>query len=132
MHSMNTQVDTSTFSGFNNFFFNLFAYFIHHLFDTCRVNTPIGNQLVQSKACNFAAYRVESRKHNGFGGIVNNYFNTSCRFECTNVTTFATYNTAFNFIVFDVKNSNSIFYSGFGSNTLNRFDNYFFGFFIGI
>ena len=59
MQTMDAQVDSSTFTGFDDFLFYLLAYFGNYLFDACRVDASVRHQLVQCKACNLAANRVE-------------------------------------------------------------------------
>ena len=39
MQAVDAQVDSSTFTGFDDFLFYLLAYFGNYLFDTCRVDT---------------------------------------------------------------------------------------------
>lgn len=46
MQSVNTQVDCGTFTGLDDFFFDLFFDFIYDFFDACRMNTSVRYQLV--------------------------------------------------------------------------------------
>ena len=44
---MNAEVDSGTFTNFNNLFFYLFVYFVYNFFDACRMDTSICNELVE-------------------------------------------------------------------------------------
>ena len=60
MQTVDAQVDSSAFTGFDDFLFYLLAYFGNYLFDACRVDTSVCYQLVQCQTCNLTANRVES------------------------------------------------------------------------
>ena len=57
---MNSEVDTSTFPDFHDFFFELLTHFSHYLFNTSRMNTTIGYEAVQGKASNFTAKWIKA------------------------------------------------------------------------
>ena len=120
MQTVDTQVDCCTFTGFDNFFFHLFAYFRHYLFNTGRVDTSVGYQLMESQTGYFTANRVESRKNNRFRSIVNNDFNAGSSFQCTDIATFTSDNTSFDFIRLDMEYCNGILNSRFCSYPLDR------------
>ena len=98
MQTVDTQVDGCTFTGFDNFFFHLFANFSHHFLDTSRMDTSVGHKLMQCQTGNFTANRVEGRKNDSFRSVVNNDFNAGSGFQSTDVTSFTSDNTSFDFI----------------------------------
>src|SRR5665647_3822796 len=116
---MNTKIDCSPFTGFNDLFFNLFLYFIHNLLNAGRVNTSVGNELMKRQAGNFAPNRAKSRQYNCFGGTINNYLNSSTSLQRTDVTAFTPDDPTFDFVTFDMKNCNRVFDRCFGCDTLN-------------
>ena len=131
MQTVDTQVDGSTFTRFNNFFFHLFAYFSYHFFDTGRMDTTVSHKLMQGQTGNFTANRVEGRKNDCFRSIVYNDFNTGSSFQSTDITSFTSDNTSLDFIRFDMEYCNRVFNGSFRSHPLDRLDNDTFSFFAG-
>ena len=137
---MDTEVNHGAFTYFYNFFFYLFGSFFNHFLNACRVNTPVGYELVQRKTCDFATYRVEAREDNRFGGIVYNDFDPSSCFEGTDIAPFTTNDTTFHLIRLEIKYRYAIVYGFLSTYTLNGVDDDFarflvsskFGFFNGI
>ena len=60
MQTVDAQVDSSAFTGFDDFLFYLLAYFGNYLFDACWVATSVCYYLLQCQTCNLTANRVES------------------------------------------------------------------------
>ena len=131
MQTVDTQVDGCTFTGFDNFFFHLFANFSHHFLDTSRMDTSVGHKLMQCQTGNFTANRVEGRKNDSFRSVVNNDFNAGSGFQSTDVTSFTSDNTSFDFIWFNMEYRNRVFDGSFRSYPLDRLDNDTFRFFAG-
>ncbi len=127
---MNAQINGSAFTYLDNFFFDLFLCFLNNFFNSGGVNSTIRNQLMKCQPCYFSAYRVESRKNNCFRCIIYYNFNPCCSFQRTNVSTFASNDTPFDFIVINIKNGYRIFNCRFGSYSLNRLNHNSFCFFI--
>ena len=100
---MDTQVDGSALTCFDDFIFYLFTYFGYYFFDTCRVDTSVGYQLMQCQASYFAANGVECRKYDSFRGIVYYDFYTGSGFKGTDVTSFTSDDTSLDFVRFDVE-----------------------------
>ena len=128
---MDTEVDSSTFTDFNDFILHLFTCFSNHLLDTSRVNTSIDNELMQSEAGNFTTHGVETGKNDSFRSIVDDNFNTGSGFEGTNISTFAADNTSFNLVAIDIENGNGILYRRLCSYALDSLHNDTFSLFIG-
>ena len=95
------------------------------------MNPAILHQAVQRQAGNFATYRIEARNNNGFGRIVDDNFDTGCRFEGPDVTAFPTDHLSFDIVRFDIEHRDAVFDCVFGSRALNGFDDHFLGFFGG-
>ena len=112
MQTVNTKVDSGTFTGLDDLILYLFGHFRHHFFNTRGVNTSVLHQLMQSQAGYLTTYGIESGKRDGFRGIVYDDFYARCCFQCTDVTSFTTDDTAFHFIILDVENGNCTFCSG--------------------
>ena len=75
MQSMDTQIDSGTFTRLHYFILHLFLYLGYHLLDAGRMDTAIGNQLMKCQTSHLTADRVKGRKDNGIGRIINNDFN---------------------------------------------------------
>ena len=98
MQAMDTQVYGGAFTGFDDFFFHLLAYFGYYFLDTCRVDTSVLYQLVQSQTGYFTTDRIKTGQHDCFRRIVNHDLNTGCCFQRPNVTPFTTDDTAFDLV----------------------------------
>jgi len=130
MQSMYPKVDSSTFSDFKDFLFDLFFCLFYYLFYSRRMDPAIGDKLVKSKACNFPSYRIESRKYYCFRGIIHDYLYTCCSFKGSYIPSLTSDDPAFHFIRINVKDCNCIFDGVFGSNSLDSLDDYSFGFLV--
>ena len=103
MHTVDSEVDSSALSGLDNLFFNLLLDLCHDLLDTCRVNTSVSNELVQCKACNLPADRVECAEHNGFGCVIDNNLNACGCLKSTYVTALTSDDAAFHLVIVNVE-----------------------------
>ena len=128
---MDTEVNSGTFTGFDDFFFNLFAYFGYYLFNTCRVDTSVGYQLVQSQTGYLTTYGVKCRKNDCFRSVIYYDFYTCSSFQCTDITSFTTDNTSFDFVRFNVEYGYRVLNGCFRSYPLNRLYHNAFCFFTG-
>lgn len=115
MQTVDTKVDCCPFTGFDNFFLYLFAYFGHHFLNTCRMDTSVCHQLVKSQTGNFTANRVKSGKNDCFRSVVYNDFNAGSGFQCADIASFTSDDTSFDFIRFDMEYRYGIFDGSFGS-----------------
>ena len=118
MQTMHTQIYRRPFTGFDDFFFDLLAHFCNHLLDTGRVDTSVGHQLMQCQSGDFAAYRIERRKYDSFGGIVYDDLYTGSGFQCPDITTLTTDDTTLYFVGVDMEHGHGIFNRRFGRYTL--------------
>jgi len=104
MDSVYAHIDHGPFPDFYDFLLNLFPGFINHLLYPGRMDPAIGNQLVKCQPCNLPSDRVKTRKYNGLGRIIDNYFNPGGRFKGPDVPSLAPDDTALDLIVIDVEN----------------------------
>src|SRR5579875_2131315 len=70
MDAMDTNFDECALSGFLDRFLNLLFGLAHHLLDSPRMDSPVGDQPFERNAGDFSANRIVARDHDGFGGIV--------------------------------------------------------------
>src|SRR5690606_21370791 len=103
------QINNSTFANLYNFVFYLLFGFRYNFFNAGGVNTSICNQSVQSKPRNLSSYRIKPGQDNRLRRVVNDDLYASSCFQCTDITSFTTDNTSFDFIIFYVKDGNRIF-----------------------
>ena len=59
MQAVNTQVDSGAFTRLYDFVLKLFLHFRNHFLYAGRMDSAVGYQLMQRKAANLTAYRVE-------------------------------------------------------------------------
>ena len=127
---MDTEVNSSAFTCFNNFFLNLLANFSHHFFNSCRVDSAVCHKLVEGEASDFTAYGVKAGEHYRFRSIINDDFNTCSSLKSTDITSFATDDATFYFVGINMEDGHGVFNSRFCGNTLDRLDNYSFCFLV--
>ena len=106
MQTVNAQFYYRSFTDLHHLFFNLALRFIYYFLNPCRVYASIGYQSLQRKSGYFPAQGIETGKNNRFGGVIHNQVNTGCSFNSPDISSFSTNNLAFDFITFEVKNSN--------------------------
>ncbi len=131
MKAVYAKVDGGAFTGFDDFFFHLLLHFGYYLFDTCRMDTSIGDELVKSQTADFATHGIEGADDDGFGRIVYHDFHAGSGFESADVAAFTTDDAAFHFIVVDVEDRHAILDGGFGGYALNGLNDDALGFLVG-
>ena len=95
MQAVYSEVDGGALSCLHNLFLDLFAYFCHNFLDACGVYASVGHKLMQGQTGYLAAYGVEARKHDGVGGVIDNYLDAGGGFEGADVAAFTTDYAAF-------------------------------------
>ena len=105
---MDAKVDCGALTGLDNLLLNLLLYLCHDLLDACGVDTAVGNELVQCKTCNLAAYRVECAQYDCLRCIVNHDFHTSCSLKGADVTALATDDAALHLVVVNVEHCHRV------------------------
>ena len=131
MHTVDTKVNRSTFTCFDNLFLYLFGHFSHNLLNTCRVDTSVLHQLVKRQARNLTANRVKCRKRNRLWCIIYHNFYTCGSLQGTDITSLTTNNTTLNFIIINMEHRYSILHCSLRGDTLDRLDNNLLSLFIG-
>ena len=91
------------------------------------MNAAVDYQLVERKACDLAANRIERAYHDGVRRIVHNYFHACGSFQRTDVAAFAAYDATLHLVVVDGEGSDGILYGCFGGGTLYSVDYYALG-----
>src|ERR1035437_8739673 len=127
---MYTKVNGSSFSYLQYLLLHLFPGFLDHLFNSCRMYSPICYQLVKRKSCNFPSDWIKSRKDYCLRCIVNNNFNPGSSLKCPDITTFPADYTTFHLIRLDMKYCYCILNGIFGCNPLNCLNHNSFSFFV--
>ena len=57
---MDTEVDGGAFAGFDDLLLDLFAHLVDHLFDTCRVDASVKDELMQCQPGHLTPHGVEA------------------------------------------------------------------------
>ena len=131
MQTVHSQIDHGTLTGLYDLVFHLLLHLRYHLLDTSRMDTSVGHKLMQCQTGNFTSNRVECGKNDCFRSIINNDFHTGGCFQSTDITSFTSDDTSFDFIRFDMEYRYGVFYCSFRSYPLDRLDNDTFCFFAG-
>ena len=124
---MNAKVNAGSLTCLQDLVFKLLLDLRHDLFDTCRMDSSVHNQLVQCKSCYLASYRVESGEKNSVRCIVHDDFHACGSLQSPDVTTLTSDDTALDFVVLDRECSNCILDGSFSSRSLYSGDYYAFG-----
>ena len=131
VHIVDAEVDTGAFAHFGNLLFNLTAGLGNDLFDTCRMDTAIGDELVEREASNLAADGVEAAEDDGVGGVVDDDLHTGEGFEGADVAAFAADDAAFDLFVFEVEHADGVLDSVLSSGALDGLDDNLLGLLVG-
>src|SRR5664280_2614623 len=123
MKAMNSEVDSCSFTDFEDLFFNLLSGFFDDLFYPGRMNPSICYQLMKGQPGDFSSYRIESGKDNRLRSIVDNNFDTCSCFKSTYIATFSSNDPPLHFVRFNMEYSNGVLNCIFSSNTLNCLNN---------
>ena len=129
IETVNTKVYASAFAYLHNLLVKLLAHLCHNLLDACRMDTAVGDQLMEREACHLATYGIKSGNKDSLWSIIYNYFNTDCSLQGTDITSFSADYTTLDLIVLNVENRNCVLNCNFRSCTLDGIDNYAFGLF---
>ena len=121
-----------TFTDLDNLFLNLLGHFRHYLFDTRGVNTTVLYQLVQRQTRYLAAYGIERREGDSLRRIVHNDLHARSGFEGTDITSLATDDTTFDFVILNMEDGDGILCGGLGSHALDGLDDDFLCLFVGL
>ena len=70
MDSMDSNFERSGLTVLTHVRLHFALCFLHHLLDSCRMNTSIHNQAFQSNPCHLTADRIKTRKNNCLRGII--------------------------------------------------------------
>ena len=132
MEAMDTQVDGRTFSGLDDLFLHLLGHFRNDHFDTRGVNTPVLYQLVQRQTRYLAAYGVKSRERDCFRRVIHDDLHTCSCFQRTDVSSLATDDTTFDFVILNMEDRNGTFCRGLRSYTLDGLNDDFLRLFVGL
>ncbi len=124
VQAVDAEVDGRAFAGLDNLLLHLTAHLCNNLLDACRVYAAVHNELVQGEAGDFAAYRVETGKHNRLGSVIDDDFHASCSFESADVAALAADNLALDFVVVNVEHGDGVLDGSLCGDALNRlYDN---------
>ena len=109
MDTVNTYFQSSVLPLFPNHGFYFFLCFLHHFFNTSRMNTTIHDQFFKSNSCHFTADRIKSGQNNSLRCIVNDQIYTGQCFQCTDISSFTTDDSSFHLIAWKLYNGNGRF-----------------------
>ena len=127
-------VNTCFQSGIFAFLLHLIVHFLlcllNRLFDSCRMNTTIHNQLLKSNPRNLSANRVKTGNHNCLRGIVNNQIYAGQCLQRTDISSFSTDDSALHLIIRKLYDRNGGFRNMVGGTALDGIDHDFLGFLI--
>ena len=121
---MNTKVYAGAFTCFKNLVIKLFLYLFYHLFNSCRVDSAVCNQLMQSKTRNFSAYRVKCREEDCLRSIIYHNLNSGGSLKGTDVSTLTANDSTLNLIIVYVEDGYGILNCNLRSGTLDSVDYY--------
>ena len=132
MQTMNTKIDGSAFTCLDNLVLKLFLHFLHHLLNSCRMDTAIGYKLMESKTAYLSTDRIKGTYYNSLWSIIYNNLHTRGCLKSPDVTTFTTDDTTLYLIILYMEYTDTILNGCLGGHTLYRLDNYLAGIGIGI
>ena len=132
MQAVYAQIDGGALTGLHHFLFHLLLHLGHHLFNTGGMDATVGNELMQCQSANLTADGIEGADDDGFRRVVHHKFHAGGCFQGADVTSFASDNTTFYFVVINVEHCDGILHCGFSGHTLYGLDDDAFGFLVGV
>ena len=123
MQTVYAEVYGCTLACLDNLFLHLLFHLSNNLLYACGVDTSVGDKLVQSKTGNLAANRVEGGEGDTLRRVVNNNLYAGCCLKRADITSFATDDTTFDLIVFDMEDGYRVFNCRLGCDALYRLNN---------
>ncbi len=98
MQAMHARFNRSMIAVFHKTFVDILPRFLHQFFDAARMNTAVGNQLLQRNFSYLTPDRIEARQHHHLRGIVNQHLDAGRRFEHADVAPFPADDAAFDVV----------------------------------
>ena len=135
MDSMNTHIHGCCLTVFTDLCFHFFLGFLHHLFNSCRMNTSIHNKFLQSHSGDLSTDRIKRGENNCLRCIINDQIHTGKCLQCTDVTALTTDNPSLHFITWKLYHRNCclryVIYRTFLDGIDHIFLSFLVGFFLG-
>ncbi len=132
MQTVYTQVDGCAFAYLYDLFFDLLGYFRYHLLDTCRVDSSVLNELMQTQSGYLAADGIECAQGDALRRIIYYDLHTCGSFEGADVSSFATDDAAFHLVVVNVEDAHCVLHCCFAGYTLDGLDDHLLCFHAGV
>ena len=120
MQPVNAQIDRRAFSHLDDLLLDLFLHLGHHLLDAGRMDTAVGDELVQRQPRNLAADGIETAQNDRLGRIIDDDLDTSRSFQSPNVAPLTADDAAFDLVALDIEYRYGILYRRLGRHTLDR------------
>ena len=122
MKSVYSQIAGSALTCFDNLIVKLLLYLLNHFLDTSRVNSSVGHKLMECQSAYLTSYWVKSTDYNSLRSVVYYNFNTGSCLQRPDVSSFATNDSSFHFIVVNMEDTDAVFYSSLSSYALYCLD----------
>ena len=132
MQAVDTEVDGSALTGLNDLVVELLLDLGNHLLDTCRMDTTIADELMESQAAYFTTYRIETADNDGLRSIVYYDFNTCSSLKGTDITTLATDDAALHLVVINMEHADRVLNGRLCGYTLDGLNDDLTGLLVGI
>ena len=120
MQVVDTGIEGGLLAGLAHTLLNQVGGLVVHLLDASGVNTTVGNEILERHAGGLTTDRIEARKHNGLGGVINHEVDTGHLLKGADVATLATDDTTLEVIGGNMHGSDGDLGGMVGGATLNR------------
>ena len=117
---MDTGIEGSLFASLAHALLNQVGGLVIHLLDASRMNAAVGDEVLESDACGLATDRIEARKHDGLGGVIDHEVDARNLLEGADVATLAADDATFEVIGRNVHGGNGDLGGVIGGAALNR------------
>ena len=94
---MDSRVERCSLTRLTNCSINFLAGFFHHFFDSCGVDSSVGDELFEGYAGNLTSDGVKARYRDSLGSVVDDEVNSGERFDSADVSAFASDDSALHF-----------------------------------
>ena len=132
---MYTHIHGCCLTVFTDLCFHFFLGFLHHLFNSCRMNASIHNKFLQSHSGNLSSDWIKRRENHCLRCIINDQIHTCKCLQCTDITAFTTDDPSLHFVTWKLYHRNrclgNMIYCTFLDGIDHTFPGFLSGFFPG-
>ena len=132
MQTVDTEVDGSTLTGFDDLVVELLLHLGDHFLDTCRMDTSVADELMERQTTYLTAHRVEAADDDGLRCIVDDNLHAGSSLKGSDVTALTTDDTALHLVIINMEHADRVLNGRLSGYTLDGLDDNLTGLLVGV